>query len=90
MGYLALPPIDEELEGPVVLQGTYIHQRNVEPAGEVYELYLLKRLGLLDEPDSEEDMEKESPEGDEGINKEKMNEKRKKAHKEDILKKLDL
>lgn len=87
MGLLALPPSDADLEGPTVLQGTYISQRNVEPAGDVYELYLMRRLGLLDEPDSEDDAEKEKEE-DQGLNKEKLNEKRKKAHKDDIMKKL--
>lgn len=88
MGYLALPPIDEQLEGPVVLQGTYISQRYVEPAGDVYELYLMRKLGLLDEPNSEEEQEKENMEEAEAVNKEKLNEKRKKANKDDIIKKL--
>lgn len=88
MGYLALPPIDEELEGPVIIQGTYIAQRYVEPAGDVYELYLMRKLGLLDEPNSDEEQEKENMEEGEAVNKEKLNEKRKKANKEDIMKKL--
>lgn len=88
MGYLALPPIDEQLDGPLVLQGTVIAQRSVEPAGDVYELYLMRRLGLLDEPGSDDEQEKETAEEAEAVNKEKLNEKRKKANKEDIMKKL--
>jgi DnaJ family protein C protein 2 len=86
-----LPPIDETLEGPTVLQGTYIAQRHVEPAGDVYELYLMRRLGLLDASDSDEDQDKENAEEAEAVNKEKLNEKRKKAkiaNKDDIMKKL--
>lgn len=85
---LALPPHDPELEGPTILQGTYISQRNVEPAGDIYELYLMKRLGLLDDSESDNEEEKEDPAQDEGINKEKLNEKRKKANKDDIMKKM--
>jgi hypothetical protein len=86
MGYLALPPIDEQLTEPVVLQGTYISQRYVEPVGDVYELYLMRRLGLLDEPNSDD--EKENMEETEAVNKEKLNEKRKKANKDNIMQKL--
>lgn len=88
MGYLALPPSDKTLDGPLMLQGTYISQRHVEPAGDVYELYLMRRLGLRDDLDSEEELEKENAEEAEAVNKEKLNEKRKKANKDDIMKKL--
>ena len=87
MGYLALPPIDEQLDGPLVLQGTVMGQRNVEPVGDVYEVYLMRRLGLMDQPGSEDEQEKETAEETDAVNKEKLNEKRKKANKEDILKK---
>lgn len=81
---LALPPIDASLEGPVVVSTTYMLQRNVEPAGDIYEIYLMRRLGFFDEPEEDEDLEKES----ENLDKEKLNEKRKKANKADMLKNL--
>ncbi len=85
MALLALPPHDSELDGPEVLSFTYIHQRSVEPAGDIYETYLLRRLGLIGEPEEEDVLEKED---EEAINKEKLNEKRKKANKADALKNL--
>lgn len=88
MARLALPPIDDTLIEPLVTAGVTTSQRNVEPAGETYELYLLKRLGLIEESESEAEEEKATGEDDEGINKDKMNEKRKKANKDDIMKKL--
>lgn len=88
MARLALPPIDDTLIEPLVTAGVTTSQRNVEPAGETYELYLLKRFGLIEESESEAEEEKATGEDDEGINKDKMNEKRKKANKDDIMKKL--
>lgn len=85
MALLALPPHDADLDGPEVISTTYIYQRSVEPAGDIYETYLMRRLGFLDEPEDEDDLEKET---DEGVNKEKMNEKRKKASKSDAMKNL--
>lgn len=88
MRRFALPPCDEELKEPSILSTTYIGQWDVEPAGERYELYLCKRLGLLDDEDDEAQEKDEDDSGDEEIDKAKLNEKRKKANKQDIMKKL--
>jgi DnaJ homolog subfamily C member 2 len=86
---LALPPIDPDLKGPVIYKGTCTTKRQVEPVGDTYELYLMRRLGLIEESESENEQE-EKEEGDKGdeVNKDKLNDKRKKANKDDIMKKL--
>lgn len=88
MVMLALPPIDDTLSEPQVLAGVTTGQRKVEPVGETYEIYLCKKLGLIEDSDSDVEEGKAEEDTDEGINKDKMNEKRKKAHKDDIMKKL--
>ena len=64
-------------------------KRNVEPAGDIYELYLLRRLGLIEESESDEAEQKEEDVEDaEKVDKEKLNEKRKKGNKAETLKNL--
>ena len=87
MVLLALPPCDDAITEPMVFGTISVTQRDVDPAGDAYELYLMKRLGLLNDPESEEEADKD--EGDEeNVNKEKLNEKRKKANKNEALKTL--
>lgn len=86
---LALPPIDPELKGPIIYLGTCTIKRQVEPVGDTYELYLMRRLGLIEESDSDNEQdEKNGEEQGDTFNKEKLNDKRKKANKDDIMKKL--
>jgi hypothetical protein len=89
MVVLALPHIDPELTGPVMYKGTCTTKRSVEPCGDTYELYLMRRLGLIEESESENEQEEKGDVGeDHTINKDKLNDKRKKANKDDIMKKL--
>jgi DnaJ family protein C protein 2 len=89
MAVLALPPLDGSLTEPVIFFSATISQRKVEPCGDVYELYLCRRLGLIEDSESEdEDANQQAEEGDEGVDKNKMNEKRKKANKSETLKKM--
>ena len=89
MGRFALLPADPELLEAIVLAGYSIDQRQVEPAGDCYETYAMKKLGLGEqavEDEGEEEVEKEAE--DEGVDKEKMNEKRKKGNRSEALKSL--
>lgn len=79
MTMLALPPCDYDLLEPLVASTISLQQIDVEPAGEAYEAYVARRYLQADEVEEGEDLQKE--EGEAEINKEKMNEKRKK-HKE--------
>lgn len=89
MAVFALPPLDGSFTEPVVFYGTCMYQRNVEPAGDIYELYLLRRLGLIEESESDEaENKEEDAEEAERVDKEKLNEKRKKGNKAEALKNL--
>ena len=48
MGRFALPPADSQLLEAIVLAGYSSDQRKVEPAGDCYETYAMKKLGLGD------------------------------------------
>lgn len=93
-GRLALPENETSLTEPVVFGGVITSKRSVEPAGDVYEVYLCRRLGLIKEPSNKTGSKDDDGDDDEGaqaddaqVNKEKLNEKRRKAKKEDAAKK---
>ena len=89
-----MPENEHSLTEPVVFGGLITAQRKVEPAGDVYEIYLCRRLGLIKDKeakspskDDDGDDDDGAPADDAGVNKEKLNEKRRKAKKEDAAKK---
>jgi DnaJ family protein C protein 2 len=83
----AILPNDVSLREPLMVMGVVTTQRAVDHAGEAYELYLRRRMGLVPQA-GESDEDEDKAEDDENVNKDKLKHKKKKINKDQAMKNL--